>query len=71
MSAHCASGSGDPVEAAIDGISGAPRLLMTATTVPTKSSTGTRPRGGAGADTGPGSQVVARVKLSGSGARGR
>src|SRR3954465_10926751 len=42
---HWASGSDVPMVLAIAGTSGAPRLLMTATTVPTKSSTGTRARG--------------------------
>src|SRR4051794_14200776 len=42
---HWASGSYVPMVLAIAGTSGAPRLLMTATTVPTKSSTVTRARG--------------------------
>src|SRR4051794_19999339 len=61
VSAHWACGSVAPVEDAIAGTSGAPRLLITATTVPMKIRTGTSARSERGATTPPASQSGPRT----------
>jgi hypothetical protein len=61
VSDHWAFGNDVPMVAAIAGTSGAPRLLMTATTVPTKISTATRERDERATATVRGSQVVALI----------